>query len=119
MCSTCSASMPRSGACRTAGRSEPQRFRSATSYRPIAWPACGNATRQRGILEQGNVEEALGAVAAIDDDRIRRQSGGSVNPETWTHGSSKQRVAWFRRGFQSGRMQACETFSEHLVAEDG
>jgi uncharacterized protein len=78
----------------------------------------GNATRQRGILEQGDVEEALGAAAAIGDDRIRRQSGGSVNPETWTHGSSEQRVAWFRRGFQSGRMQACETFSERL-AEDG
>jgi predicted metalloprotease len=64
------------------------------------------------------VEEALGAAAAIGDDRIQRQSGGSVHPETWTHGSSKQRVAWFRRGFQSGRMQACETFRERL-AEDG
>ena len=62
------------------------------------------------ILERGDVEEGLDAAAAIGDDRIQRMSGSRINPEAFTHGSSEQRVAWFRRGLQSGDPQLCDTF---------
>ena len=67
----------------------------------------GHYTRQRDLLEGGDLEEALTAAAAIGDDALQRQSGGGVQPEQWTHGSSDQRVAAFRRGFDSGRLEAC------------
>ena len=61
-------------------------------------------------LEDGDVEEGLNAAAAIGDDRIQRMSSGRVAPERFTHGSSAQRVEWFRRGLQSGQPESCETF---------
>jgi predicted metalloprotease len=70
----------------------------------------GHSTAQRQILEEGDVESALNAAAAIGDDRIQRMSGGYVQPESFTHGSSAQRVAWFKRGLQSGDMKDCDTF---------
>jgi predicted metalloprotease len=70
----------------------------------------GHSTAQRQILEAGDVESALNAAAAIGDDRIQRMSGGAVQPETFTHGSSAQRVEWFKRGLQSGDMKDCDTF---------
>jgi predicted metalloprotease len=70
----------------------------------------GNSTSQRQILERGDVEEALGAAAAIGDDRIQSQSGGGVSPESFTHGTSEQRVRWFRRGMESGDPRTCSTF---------
>jgi len=71
-----------------------------------------HSTRARDLLEQGDVEEALDAAAAIGDDRLQRQSSGTVNPDTFTHGSSDQRVRWFRRGLALGRMEACDTFAD-------
>ena len=70
----------------------------------------GNSTAQRQILEQGDVEEGLNAAAAIGDDRIQRMQTGFVRPDSFTHGSSQQRVEWFRRGLQSGNVEACDTF---------
>ena len=70
----------------------------------------GHSTGQRQILEQGDVEEGLNAAAAIGDDRLQRQSGGRVSPESFTHGSSAQRVEWFRRGLSDGRIESCNTF---------
>ena len=65
---------------------------------------------QKGILETGDVEEGMGAASAVGDDRMQQMSGRGVNPDSFTHGSSEQRVEWFQRGLQSGRMRDCETF---------
>jgi len=71
----------------------------------------GFYAKQRGLLEPGDVESGLGAAAAIGDDRIQRQTRGQVSPESFTHGSSEQRVRWFRAGLESGQPRQCDTFS--------
>jgi len=70
-----------------------------------------NADKTRHILEEGDVEEALGAATAIGDDRLQRRAEGRVVPESFTHGSSAQRVRWFQRGFVSGEVRQCDTFA--------
>jgi len=70
----------------------------------------GRAAVGKVELETGDVEEGLNAAASIGDDRIQRMSGTRVAPDRFTHGSSEQRVMWFRRGLESGNAQACETF---------
>lgn len=70
-----------------------------------------NATRQEGILEAGDVEEALTAASSVGDDRIQQQTGQRVNVDAFTHGSAAQRAEWFGRGFQSGDLRSCNTFS--------
>ena len=73
-----------------------------------------DADRTRDLLEQGDIEEGLNAASAIGDDRLQKQSRGYVTPESFTHGSSEQRVRWFERGYASGNMNRCDTFaSEH------
>jgi predicted metalloprotease len=74
----------------------------------------GHEAQGRNLLEAGDLEEAITAATAIGDDRLQKQAGREVNPETFTHGSSAQRVRWFRRGFQAGRFDACDTFSGPL-----
>jgi len=69
-----------------------------------------HAKQARDILEEGDLEEALNAASAIGDDRLQRQAQGRVAPETFTHGSSRQRVAWFGRGFETGELRQCDTF---------
>jgi predicted metalloprotease len=69
-----------------------------------------HAERMRGILEAGDVGEALGAAAAVGDDRLQRQVQGYVVPDSFTHGTSEQRMRWFRKGLDSGEMEACDTF---------
>ena len=69
-----------------------------------------HANQMRSILEPGDIEEALNAATAIGDDRLQRQSQGYVVPESFTHGSSAQRVRWFKRGIESGDLSRCNTF---------
>jgi predicted metalloprotease len=69
------------------------------------------ANKARQILETGDIEEGLNAASAIGDDRIQRRTQGYVVPDGFTHGSSAQRVRWFRRGLDSGALQACDTFN--------
>ena len=69
------------------------------------------ADKARGILESGDIEEALNAASAIGDDRLQKQSRGTVVPESFTHGTSTQRQHWFRTGLQSGDPDSCDTFS--------
>ena len=70
----------------------------------------GHYAKQRGLLDPGDVEAGLAAAAAIGDDRIQQQSRGRVSPESFTHGSSAQRVRWFRSGLDSGDVNQCNTF---------
>jgi hypothetical protein len=69
-----------------------------------------NHANQSRILEPGDVEEGLRAASAIGDDRLQRQTQGTVVPESFTHGSSAQRVEWFKRGLQTGSLTSCDTF---------
>ena len=70
-----------------------------------------HAQKMRQIIEQGDIEEAMNAASQIGDDALQRQAQGTVRPESFTHGSSAQRVAWFRRGLQTGSMAQCDTFA--------
>lgn len=72
-----------------------------------------NAQKRFNILEPGDIEEALNAASSIGDDTLQKQAQGYVRPDAFTHGSSAQRVAWFKRGFQSGDIRQCDTFSEN------
>ena len=69
-----------------------------------------HAQKMRDILEPGDVEEALNAASMIGDDRLQKQSRGYVTPDSFTHGTSAQRVEWFNRGFQTGNINSCNTF---------
>lgn len=72
--------------------------------------AWAKATDQRQMLEGGDIQEALTAAAAIGDDKLQQQGEGRVTPETWTHGSSAERVRWFKRGYEVGTIDGCDTF---------
>ena len=72
------------------------------------WAHSANA--QGDLLEPGDLEEGLNAAAAVGDDRIQSRGGGQVDPDSFTHGTGEQRVAWFRKGFESGDPTACDTF---------
>jgi predicted metalloprotease len=69
------------------------------------------AQRDRDLLEAGDLEEGLSAAAAVGDDRLQRKSSGMVVPESFTHGTSEQRVRWFREGYRTGKISACDTFA--------
>jgi uncharacterized protein len=81
-------------------------------YYAGVWAKRTNDRKQ--ILEEGDIEEAMSAAAAVGDDAIQKRAQGYVVPESFTHGTSQQRIEWFKRGFQSGNLQNGDTFSELL-----
>ena len=70
-----------------------------------------HSTFERGLLEEGDLEEGLNAAASVGDDRIQAETAGRISPETFTHGTAEQRAGWFKRGFEDGDATACDTFS--------
>jgi uncharacterized protein len=72
-----------------------------------------HSTQERSLLESGDVESALGAAAAVGDDRLQKMATGHVSPETFTHGSSQQRMNWFRKGLDNGSIATCNTFDSN------
>jgi predicted metalloprotease len=72
----------------------------------------GHHAAKRNLLDPGDAEEGLRAAAAIGDDRLQQQGQGRVAPESFTHGSSEQRMSWLRRGLENGQVEACDTFNE-------
>jgi predicted metalloprotease len=70
-----------------------------------------NSAQKRGIVDPGDIDAALSAVAAVGDDHLQKMSGRSASPESWTHGSSAQRQMWFKKGFESGDPASCNTFA--------
>ena len=69
------------------------------------------ANDSRHILEQGDIEEGINAAAAVGDDKLQREAGQRVRPESFTHGSSAERARWFRTGLEKGELAACNTFA--------
>ncbi|WP_428429606.1 KPN_02809 family neutral zinc metallopeptidase [Pararhizobium sp.] len=74
----------------------------------------GKYTEQKGLLDKGDLEEALNAATQIGDDTLQKRSQGYVVPESFNHGTSAQRSAWFKRGFDSGKLSACDTFNGNI-----
>jgi predicted metalloprotease len=74
----------------------------------------GHYTAQKGILEEGDLEEALNAAQQIGDDTLQKRTQGYVVPETFNHGTSAQRQKWFARGYQSGKLSDCDTFNNPI-----
>jgi uncharacterized protein len=77
------------------------------------WASLNNKVKSR--LEPGDIEEGSAAASAIGDDTLQRQTQGRVVPESFTHGTSAQRVRWFRKGFETGQTQACDTFNASVL----
>jgi uncharacterized protein len=74
-----------------------------------------HSQKGKGWLEQGDIEEAMTAASRIGDDALQRQSQGTVRPESFTHGTSEQRMRWFRRGLEQGRVAGCDTFAAQTL----
>ena len=84
-----------------------EQWRPLVDRRALLAPMAGYA----GLLEPGDVEEGLRAAAAVGDDLIQKRARGYVSPESFTHGSSEQRMRWFKRGLESGDIRTCDTFA--------
>jgi uncharacterized protein len=74
-----------------------------------------HSTQSRNLLEAGDIDEALGAASAVGDDRLQKRSTGVVAPESFTHGTAAQRARWFKTGFETGEIAACDTFKANAL----
>ncbi len=95
---------------------EPRRGATVSSVRIELQADCyagiwAHSTGERNILESGDIDSALGAAAAVGDDRLQKMSTGTVSPESWTHGSSDERKRWFTKGYTTGKIEECDTFA--------
>ena len=107
-----------SGQVEQASQENPEQ-RNALSVRVELQADClagvwAHSTFERGLLEQGDLEEGLTAAASVGDDRIQAETTGRISPETFTHGTAEQRAGWFKRGFDEGDASACDTFSNDI-----
>jgi uncharacterized protein len=107
-----------SGQVEQASQENPEQ-RNALSVRVELQADClagvwGHSTFERGLLEQGDLEEGLTAAASVGDDRIQAETTGRISPETFTHGTAEQRAGWFKRGFDQGDASACDTFANDI-----
>ena len=107
-----------SGQVEQASQENPEQ-RNALSVRVELQADClagvwAHSTFERGLLEQGDLEEGLTAAASVGDDRIQAETTGRISPETFTHGTAEQRAGWFKRGFDQGDASACDTFSNDI-----
>ena len=107
-----------SGQVEQASQEDPEQ-RNALSVRVELQADClagvwGHSTFERGLLEQGDLEEGLTAAASVGDDRIQAETTGRISPETFTHGTAEQRAGWFKRGFDQGDASACDTFANDI-----
>ena len=100
-----------SGAAWTSAKSNALQVRVELQADCFAGVWANRTQQQRPVLEQGDIEEGINAAAAVGDDRLQRQARGTVVPESFTHGSSAQRVRWFRRGLEAGDPRQCDTFA--------
>lgn len=105
-----------SGIEKQVGRFRGEKARNLASVKQELQADCyagvwGHHAQGKKLLEIGDLEEALKAAEAIGDDRLQKQAGVEVDPETFTHGTSAQRKKWFRRGFDTGKLEACDTFA--------
>ena len=102
-------------------RQASERERNALSVRMELQADCfagvwgHHAKRERNLIEPGDFEEGLRAASAIGDDQLQKMSRGAVRPESWTHGSSEQRMTWLKRGLESGDPKVCDTFASNRL----
>ena len=106
-----SSGRPPSGRAATSTNQTQSRCRSGCGQIALAGVWAYHADRAKHIIEKGDIEAAVNAASAVGDDHLQRQTRGTVMPDAFTHGSSAQRVRWFKRGLEGGRLKACDTFA--------
>ena len=115
MCRTCSASCRMCSSVAALGEAEANALSVRTELQADCFAGIwANRTEKTGMLEAGDIDEALTAATAIGDDTLQKQGQGYVVPDSFTHGTSEQRATWFKRGYEQGKLNACDTFKGNI-----